>query len=292
MSGRPMQGPVPRATEGRGRPASGLVVFFGLTLALTAAAWGPAAVTGRDPGLVLLAVGGAAPSVVAVVMIRRWTRAARRDFWLRVVDPRRIPLTWWVLLVLLFPATMAASLGLVAAMGGRLPTAEMLMDTATSPARLALVVGTTLIGGPLSEELGWRGFALSRLQHYTGPLAASLLLGGVGAVWHLPLFFMSGMVHSELGLATPHFWGWLGTWLAFSVIVTWVYNHSHGSILGAVLLHFMLNLTVVLLVGTGLESQTLPVEVSAAWAVLNLAAAFALVATVRPQNDTAHRSPP
>jgi membrane protease YdiL (CAAX protease family) len=51
---------------------------------------------------------------------------------------------------------------------------------------------STLLGGPLFEEPGWRGFALPRLEAQFGPLPAALLLGTIWAAWHLPLFLYPG----------------------------------------------------------------------------------------------------
>jgi len=53
-----------------------------------------------------------------------------------------------------------------------------------------------LITGPLCEELGWRGFVLPRLPKRFNPFTASLILGVIWGVWHLPSFFLSGMVQA------------------------------------------------------------------------------------------------
>ena len=57
-----------------------------------------------------------------------------------------------------------------------------------------------LIIGPLSEEIGWRGYALERLQTRWNALTSSLIVGLVWALWHLPLFMMVGTSQHELGI--------------------------------------------------------------------------------------------
>src|SRR5262249_45840648 len=51
---------------------------------------------------------------------------------------------------------------------------------------------STLLGGPLFEEPGWRGFALPRLESRFGPLAGTLILGLVWSAWHVPFFWYPG----------------------------------------------------------------------------------------------------
>ncbi len=102
-----------------------------------------------------------------------------------------------------------------------------------------------LIYGPLPEELGWRGYALDRLQRRHGALSSSLILGVVWSVWHLPMFFIYSSLMAEVfPLWSLSFWLAMGPGiLATSIIMTWIYNNTRRSILGAVLLHFMMNFT-------------------------------------------------
>lgn len=99
--------------------------------------------------------------------------------------------------------------------------------------------------GPLGEELGWRGFALPRLQKMFGPLAASLLLGVLWAGWHLPLFFLpdwkGNASPAQIGVA---FFAWV---IPFTVIMTWVYNSAGGNTLVTTLLHAGENAAVSLI---------------------------------------------
>jgi membrane protease YdiL (CAAX protease family) len=104
----------------------------------------------------------------------------------------------------------------------------------------------TMVYGPIPEELGWRGYALDRLQRKWNALASSLVLGVIWAVWHLPIFFIRGTLLSEVvPLWSTQFWVSMGPGiLALAVVMTWIYNNTQRSILGAILFHFMMNFTL------------------------------------------------
>jgi membrane protease YdiL (CAAX protease family) len=93
-----------------------------------------------------------------------------------------------------------------------------------------------LILGPLSEEIGWRGYALERLQTHWNALTSSLIVGLVWGLWHLPLFMMLGTSFHELG--DPYF-GFLIKMMASSILYTWLYNNTRQSLWSAILLHWL-----------------------------------------------------
>jgi membrane protease YdiL (CAAX protease family) len=90
----------------------------------------------------------------------------------------------------------------------------------------------------MGEELGWRGYALPRLQARQSALLASIVLGLLSGLWHLPLFLTQGDPRASL----PFGWFLIGIVLA-AIVVTWVYNHTQGSLLIALLLHTTTALT-------------------------------------------------
>lgn len=93
-----------------------------------------------------------------------------------------------------------------------------------------------VIGGALGEEFGWRAFAYPALKNFLNPLYATLLLGVIWSLWHLPLFFMEGTVQSNLPM-----WQFMlqNTLIAF--IYTWVYERVSGSIVLMIFLHAVAN---------------------------------------------------
>ena len=95
-----------------------------------------------------------------------------------------------------------------------------------------------VIYGGLSEEPGWRGFALPRLQAKFSPLVSSLILGVIWAVWHAPAKF-GGIEASSLSDTITE---WVLIVLV-TVIFTWLYNRTKGSILVTALIHPAMNTT-------------------------------------------------
>jgi membrane protease YdiL (CAAX protease family) len=87
------------------------------------------------------------------------------------------------------------------------------------------------------EEYGWRGFALDRLQSRFNPLMASILLGIIWGVWHLPLHFIEGTTQFYIPVVE-----FILQTIVLSVLYTWLHNGSGGSIFIAALFHTTGNL--------------------------------------------------
>jgi membrane protease YdiL (CAAX protease family) len=140
----------------------------------------------------------------------------------------RFDLKWYALVLLGIPVV-----GWIAA----LVTESNPLKETGNLAQLLLMLFYVFVTGPLCEELGWRGFALPRLLDRFTPFTASLILGAIWGVWHLPSFFLGGMV--QAGLSLPFF---LLNAVLLSIFVTWVFQHTDGSVLITVLIHFTVNI--------------------------------------------------
>ena len=137
----------------------------------------------------------------------------------------------WYLIVLLGPPVIVLLVTIV------LPGALASFQTLAPLNPLLLLVSFPLVlifGGALFEEGGWRGFALPRLQRLHGPLVGTLILGPLWACWHLPLFWIRVWGTPPTILTMVLF---LATVMFMTIVFTWVFNNTKGSILLAILLH-------------------------------------------------------
>ena len=221
-----------------------IITFFVLAYALAWVIESPLVLlrdtftAGDPPGLFLVILASNVPSVVAIVLTAVVLgRGALRKLLGRLLIWRVNPL--WYLVVFLGP---------VALLGGTIALNTLLGRPALSlgiPSLLGLVIMLAFMivpGSALGEEIGWRGYALPRLQTRMSALSASLILGVIWGFYHLPLYF-TGQAFRPPSLFAPFVIGII----ALSVILTWVYNSTGGSLLLVVLLHATVNLPLTLL---------------------------------------------
>lgn len=99
-----------------------------------------------------------------------------------------------------------------------------------------------ILTASFAEELGWRGFALPRLQQRYGPVLGTIILGTLHGLWHLPSFFTVLLGPFSL----PKYAIFLFGAIALTFLFTWLFNHTRGSVLMATLLHGCNNAVSVL----------------------------------------------
>jgi membrane protease YdiL (CAAX protease family) len=212
-------------------------IFFGLTLGLTYLVfWGPLAVLGI-PGaslsgasgppwaVALYVIGGFTPSLVAIIL--NWRANNLRLMWKRLY-PRTVNLKWHLIIL------GVVILGTV----GQLIVIQLLgytFDVSLFMSRVMMLFPLFILG-PLSEELGWRGYALERLQTRWNALTSSLILGVIWSLWHLPLFYIIG---TSQNLYEISFLGFMLGTTTISILYTWAYNNTGGSIWSAVFFHWV-----------------------------------------------------
>ena len=149
----------------------------------------------------------------------------------------RVGFRWYLFVLLGVPALFVLSM---IVLPGGLGSFEGLGALASPLSLLGSFLYVLFLGGALSEEPGWRGFALPRLQSMHGPLVGTLILGALWGLWHLPLFFTPWNELTTLNVV-----GFVLTTTCLSIIYTWVFNNTKGSVLMAILLHASFNWTTV-----------------------------------------------
>jgi membrane protease YdiL (CAAX protease family) len=98
----------------------------------------------------------------------------------------------------------------------------------------------------LGEEIGWRGYALPRMQKNRSAMSATLILAVLWAVWHWPLFFYVLDISIVIG--------WLIGLIAGTIVFTWLYNSSQGSVLLIILWHGFFDFITASKAGEGLAA--------------------------------------
>lgn len=219
--------------------------YFVLTLALSWGVWIPALPARSGVGLI---AGSFGPAVAAAVVTRLRGHSVRG--WLRTVVDPRTDLRWYVAALgvpLVWVGAILVGLGLWT---GSVDTTELVRFAPQVPFGLLF---TTLIGGG-NEEFGWRGFALPVLQERTDALTASVVIGIVWAVWHLPMFVFDVLSYGTLAAVPAYIVNVVG----ISVVFTWLYNESGPSVLPVMVLHGMNNTVMERAVAAGGFSAAVP----------------------------------
>lgn len=232
-------------------------LFFGVTFAITWGFWLVAIALDvrfdSAAGLLLLLLGLVVPGAAGIGFVYLvYDESGRTDFWDRITQVRRISARWFLVILLLSPIVVSvAALADLALGGTSVSLGEWLYEVGTNPiAFLPTLFFATL--PPLLEELGWRGYALDRLQLNRSALVSGLILGVIWSIWHLPLFFIEGSYqHDMVGFGTLEFWMFMIGIVPLSVAFTWVYNNTARSILAVILLHGWTNFTVQTIELTG-----------------------------------------
>jgi membrane protease YdiL (CAAX protease family) len=246
-----------------------IVTFFVLTYVLAWAIESPLvfladSVTDTQD-LVLTILASNVPSVMAIVLtatVFGW--GALRKLLGRLLIWRVNPL--WYLVVFLGPAALAGGVvALNALLGG--PALSLGMPLLGAAIFFAFSI---FPGSALGEEIGWRGYVLPQLQSRMSALSASLLLAPIWALWHLPLWLQGKPFQTPTLYA-----GFVVSAFALSVILTWVYNSTGGSLLMVVLLHATVNLPITLVIDELGSRATVPILLY--WGLMIVAAIVVVV---------------
>jgi membrane protease YdiL (CAAX protease family) len=201
-----------------------LIIFFVLTFVFSWFPW----YAGIAPEV--MAMGPSIAAFIVVLIV-----GGKRGFvdLLRPFGRWRASLGLWGIALLGPAALYLLGLGVYLLIGGKAPPFIMIREELNLLPLYLVMVVLMPWNGPVGEEFGWRGYALPKLQSKYGPLIASLVIGTVWGIWHLPSFFapqgVVGALTAALGVGFIFLYT-LGT-IANSIFMTWFYNKSKASAL-------------------------------------------------------------
>lgn len=262
-----------------------LIAFFLLVFAITWTAWSVWSRSSTAWRWPIFYLGVFAPALVSVVLT--WIESGRAGA-RRLIAPLfqwDVGVGWYVFaLGYMGLVKLVAALVLRALTGGWPPFGS----TPWIVLFMAALV-STVSGGQAGEELGWRGYALPRLANRLGFRVSAIIIGAIWATWHLPLFYFSGA--DLFGQSFPVF-AMLVT--AISVVITWIYVNTKGSLLLTMLFHASVNNTTAIVPSASIAPGG-PLSLSgspAAWCTLAVltASAAALFGKLHGPAESPERS--
>jgi membrane protease YdiL (CAAX protease family) len=180
----------------------------------------------------------------------------------------------------LLVAGAVVGMGPLGALGGKWP----LIFTLYLPTLFTFNLVTSL-----GEEPGWRGFALPRLELKYGPVGGSVILGLLHGMWHLPVFFLPMLGFGHFTVA--FFATWIPAILATTILWTWVFNNTKGSLLIAIILHAAADAagSFALVTLLGVDKMALPVQTQIGSVYLGVLVGVALLVITLTRGRLSYR---
>ncbi len=211
-------------------PPKGLIPFLVAVFGLTWLLLLPAGLAQRgliagpvERFLPIVILGFWSPTLAALLMARVAPGAGGLSGLLRPLGKWRVKVRWYLLALGLPAATYAAGIG-----AGRLLTGSAAGPWISLPHDGQRIAAMLML--PLVDQIGWRGFAYPRLAQRNGPLVASLILGVLWGVWHTA----KQMLFNEGAESVPPPFMML-YFVAGTIVFSWIYIHTGGSLLLVVL---------------------------------------------------------
>lgn len=225
-----------------------LIVFFLVTLLWT---WSIGFLpvffnfTGTPLATACFIAAGPAPSLLGLFFVfKTYDKDARKDYFMRCFSFKRMGLKWFLITVLFFALIAVVSLFIgVVILKYEMPEMLWINISIQKPYMIPILLFLSLNSGPVNEEFGFRGYSLDKLFARFGYAKASLILGFIWGIWHLPWYFTPGQVQYEL-LQSSLFdaFMFIPATILLSFVVSFVYLNTNRSILAGAIVHMMSNL--------------------------------------------------
>jgi uncharacterized protein len=200
------------------------------------------AARGGQPDLAdtIFILGGVGAALTPLILIyTSKDRALVRDYWRRIFEVRRITPGGWIAILLTIPALTVGAVAISTLFGDSWDQLAPRMSSTATPGFFGL--WALLIVGAIAEEIALRGYGIDALRSRMNLFKASVILGLLWALWHVPLAFLPGSFQNELieqPLAFAGYWVWM---IPTTIFYSWLFYRNHRSTLAAIVFHFMTN---------------------------------------------------
>ena len=223
-------------------------IFFILTLLIGWFPW----YTGR--GSILFA----APALAAFII------AFLSNGWDGVLDILRRLGRWranwrWYVFILFSPVILyALAIGVHVLLGGNAPLFPLLKESQHMILMVFIIFLLPWQSSAFLEEIGFRGYALEKLQNKLGPMLGTLILGVFFGAWLLPEFLNQESLQYAMGGLRFYPW-FILTEIGWSILMTWAYNRTgKSSLIAGYLFHTAFNTWTLVLLTNAIPGESIP----------------------------------
>lgn len=222
--------------------------FFAITFGVTWICWFAAPYLGDPeasdvPFIVLMLIGLLTPFFTALYLILGSNNEVlKRTFFNKLLNIRLIRWRTIPLFLILFPASIVVSILLSTLFGYTLEQFTIAEEFSFSVGGIPTLF--ILLLAACFEELGWRGYAIESLNMGRNYFQATAIFGVLWSLWHLPMFFIPHSYQAEL--LQEDFLLVINFFLSIvplAFIISWFCRKNSGSILGAIVIHSIINFT-------------------------------------------------
>ena len=215
-----------------------LFIFFILTFVITWAMWFPAALTKLNGGASILGpdnpvgqLGRWAPGIAAIILTGIISGKQGIGTLFRPLKIWRVNIGWYLVTLLYQPLLFFFAKWIDLLFGNTYDVVPPITSVDGPIVFVGLAVVISAIPGAFMEELGWRGFALPHLQTKNEAVIASAILGLIWGAWHIPSMIFFGETNT-LNII----WS-VANFIPVTILFTWIYNNTRGSLLLVTLFH-------------------------------------------------------
>ena len=248
------------------------VRFYLTAFAATWAWWGLAIFVKEGVFCTLGMLAGLfSPAIIAIVTVfASKSEALKKDFKRKILGFYKLKPLNMLLAILVFALIVASSILLSTFFGQPLSQFSFTQDFSFTGAGISSALATILLASCI-EEFGWRGYGEDSIAQYCSWFKESVIFGFVWALWHLPLFWISGTYHYNI--REMNVWYMINFFVSvmpMGFITTWVYVKNGRSMLASIIFHLFINFMQERIAMTQVTKcvETIVVYVAAAVVVL------------------------